>query len=279
MPPSDQLLLDNGDELHGTLEGIANDNVSFHTDVGAVNVEVGRIRAILLSSAASETRIASSGMQAWVGFRDGSRLVVDRLQIAAAKFEVTAMGQAFRGAASSIVFLQPVGGRAVYLSDVAPLEHHQRPFLDSAGGHAAKAIRWPCRNDRNVAGGRLRCNGRVYLKGIGVHSAAQLVYDISPRPLREGQGVSAVDGRAASPTRFEAEIAIDDLTAGQGSVQFRVSVDGQQKYASPIVRGGHAPLPVSVDIRGGKRLELTVDYADNADVQDHANWLNARVEY
>jgi endo-alpha-N-acetylgalactosaminidase len=77
--------------------------------------------------------------------------------------------------------------------------------------------------------------------------------------------------------RFEAALGIDDSTGGRGSVQFRVLVDGQEKYASPIVRGGDAPLPVSVDITGAQKLELVVDYADRADVLDHADWLNARV--
>ena len=34
---------------------------------------------------------------------------------------------------------------------------------------------------------------------------------------------------------------------------------------------------VSVDVTGAKTLELLVDYADRADQQDHANWLDARL--
>jgi hypothetical protein len=60
-------------------------------------------------------------------------------------------------------------------------------------------------------------------------------------------------------------------------VIFRVLVDGQERFASPTVRGGDAPLPVSVDIRGAKKLELVVDYADRGDVLDHADWLDARI--
>jgi hypothetical protein len=77
--------------------------------------------------------------------------------------------------------------------------------------------------------------------------------------------------------RFEAELGIDDSTGGRGSVQFRVLVDGREKFASPIVRGGDAPLPISVDVTDAQKLELVVDYADRAEVLDHANWLNARL--
>ena len=80
-----------------------------------------------------------------------------------------------------------------------------------------------------------------------------------------------------APKRFQAELGIDDSTAGRGSVQFRVLVDGQEKFISPTIRGGQPPVPVSVDVAGAKKLELVVDYADRADVLDHADWLNARL--
>jgi hypothetical protein len=60
-------------------------------------------------------------------------------------------------------------------------------------------------------------------------------------------------------------------------VVFRVLVDGHERFASPILRGGDAPVPVSVDVRGAKKLELMVDYADRGDVLDHADWLDARL--
>ena len=69
----------------------------------------------------------------------------------------------------------------------------------------------------------------------------------------------------------------DDQAEGGGSVGFRVFVDGQVRYASPVVRGGQAPLPISVDVAGAKRLDLVVDFADRADQVDHADWLDARL--
>jgi hypothetical protein len=78
-------------------------------------------------------------------------------------------------------------------------------------------------------------------------------------------------------TRFEAHVGIDDSTGRRGSVIFRVLVDGQERFTSPILRGGDAPVPVSVDVRGAKKLELIVDYADRGDVLDHADWLDARL--
>jgi hypothetical protein len=92
-----------------------------------------------------------------------------------------------------------------------------------------------------------------------MHSASRLSYALT-KPYR----------------RFQAELAIDDQ-AGGGSVGFRVFVDGQVRHASPIVRGGQPPVPVSVDIADAKRIDLVVDFADRADELDHADWLNARL--
>lgn len=268
---SDRLLLDNGDELTGLVSSIANDTVTFDTSVGAVPVAVARIVAIIFNPAlrspnlnprpvAAPSVADARSSRAWAGFRDGSRLLATQLVVEGQWAKLTAAGQSFAASSASLVFLQPLGGRAVYLSDLKPAAYRQTPFLD---------LPWPYQPDRNVTGGLLRCGDRLYLKGLGVHSAARLEYEISPLPLGEGQGVRA--------KRFEAELGIDDSTAGQGSVQFRVVVDGQEKYASPILRGGNPPLPVSVDLSGGKKLELVVDYADRADVLDHADWLNTRI--
>jgi hypothetical protein len=143
-----------------------------------------------------------------------------------------------------------------YLSDLKPSGYQYIPFLD---------LTWPYRTDRNVLGSQLRAGGRLALKGLGMHSAARLTYDLD-KPYRA----------------FAAAAAIDDQTAGRGSALFRVYADDgsgqwQLKYESPIVRGGAAPVPISVDLAGVKRLSLLVDFADHGDEQAHADWLNARL--
>jgi len=316
---SDRLLLDNGDELTGLFGGMADGVVQWTTDVGPVKVKLNRVVAVLFNPALKrKLPPRQHQMQAWVGLSDGSRLLAAQLSLDADLAKITAAGETFTAQPSSLVFLQPLGGRAIYLSDLKPSEYHQTPYLN---------LTWPCRADRNVTGSLLRCNRRLYLKGLGVHSAARLVYDLSPRPqaeqkpgarqgneeisprpqagegqgdsketsprpLGEGPGVRA-DGAEISPRpqagegpgvradstpkRFEALLGLDDSTQNQGSVQFRVLLDGQEKFKSPVLRGGDPPQPISIDIAGGKKLELILDYADRADVLDHADWLDARL--
>jgi hypothetical protein len=275
--------LNNGDELTGRLLGFADGVVKFETDVGPIDVKAGRIAAIVFRGIEPRATDDADALRVWTGFTDGSRLLADSIAIEAKKAKLTVAGRTFAAPRSSLVFLQPIGGRAIYLSDVQPAEYQQTPYLD---------LKWPYRRDRSVTGSPLHCGG-VYLKGIGVHAKARLVYLLaddknsprqetavaeedkdSPRPQAgEGPGVRAV----GSFEKFATELAVDDSTGNRGSVQFRVVVDGEEKYASPVLRGGDRPISISIPIVGAEKLELIVDDADRLDVLDHADWLEARL--
>ena len=248
---SDRLILNNGDEVTGRLEQIEDKVIRLAAVVGSVDVEVHRVRALVFNPALLARR-KRQGLRAMAAFRNGSRLVAHRLVVGGQSLQIdVAEGLRWTTAAEELAGLQPLGGGVTYLSDLAVADDRQVPFLD---------LPWPYRTDRSVSGGWLRAGGRLYWKGLGVHSAARLTYLID-EPYR----------------RFEAELAIDDGTSGRGSVRFRVFVDGSPKYTSPTVRGREPPVPVSVDLSGAKRLDLVVDFADRADEKDHANWLNARL--
>jgi hypothetical protein len=247
---SDRLILDNGDEITGMVDSLENDTLHITADVGRLDVATRRIVALVFSPAVKRAR-PGAGFRAWVGLSDGSRLLAGKILLAGDSLELSAAGQTWKTAAKELVALQPLGSRAAYLSDMKPSEYRYVPYLN---------LPWPYHDDRNVTDGLLRCGGRLFVKGLGVHSAARLTYALD-QPYR----------------RFQAELGIDDSTAGRGSVLFRVFVDGRQRYASGPVRGGAAPLPVSIDLAGAKRLDLVVDYGERGDVLDHADWLDARL--
>ena len=248
---SDRVILANGDRVAGRLETIKDDTLTLETAVGPVDIEFHRARALIFNPALV-ARARQQDLRAVAGFRDGSRLVAKQLVAGGESLEITtADGLVWTTTLKTLVAILPQGGRVTYLSDLQAAGYRHVPFLE---------LTWPYRTDRNVTGGRLRCDGRLYLKGLGIHSAARLTY-LLDEPYR----------------RFQAELAVDDHTAGRGSVRFRVFLDGRQKYASGILRGGQPPLPVSIDLDGAKRLDLIVDYADRADERDHADWLNARL--
>lgn len=238
----------NGDVVRGRLLALGGADIQLETEVGPLTLALGRVSSITFPRAAAESAAAPGRMV--VGLDDGSRVLAERLAIDERGATLVSGGGAWTADLKRLVFLQPASDRVVYLSDLAPEGYRHVPFLNFA---------WNYRLDRNVLGGRLRNAGQIYLKGIGMHTASRLTF----APPEDAK-------------LFQASLAIDDAANELGSVRFRVFVDGGQKYVSPTIRGGDPPVPIEVDVSGAKRVDLVVDYADRADVQDHANWLGAR---
>ncbi len=97
---------------------------------------------------------------------------------------------------------------------------------------------------------------------------ARLTYDLDG-PYRAFAAAGAIDdqtGRSKAGAVLKGSLIPTD---GSG--------DWTLKFDSPIVRGGAAPLPIAVDLAGAKRISLLVDFADQGDVQAHADWLNSRL--
>jgi hypothetical protein len=232
----------------------------------AVVIPAVKVTAVIFRAATSLAPL-TRGVSVWLGFTDGSLV---RATSFAAKdgvlsFVLTAGGQmktmtalrddADRSVWQALTYVEPVSPRVSWLSDLTPLGYKHIPFL---------SIERPFGADRNVLGSRIRVRGNLCRKGLGLPTAARLAYDVS------------------GYRKLEAEIAIDDQAALQGSVVFKVLVETssnewQVAYESPIVRGGNAPLPVSVDLNGASRLALLTDFADRGDECDWADWLYARL--
>jgi len=148
-------------------------------------------------------------------------------------------------------------GSFQFLSDLTPADTGPS---DLFGGRQGLGMRYPVQVDRNYAGHVLRTGGQAFARGLGVHAPSRLTWEL--------------DG-AWKSLRMRA--GLDDSALGgtyQGSVVFRVYVDGEVRWASPLVRGGEGPLSVPrVDLGGARSLTLEVDPASEAFFCDRANWL------
>ena len=248
---SDRLFLENGDELRGRFVALTQDAVEFEAAIGPLTVELERVVALTFDPSLRGKPIATK-RRVLVGFADGSTIAANSISNVDGRTEITILnGSRLAALEAEPVFLQPLVGQVEYISDLRSATYRHIPYL---------GVPWEYRLDANVDGTRLRAGGKLYLKGVGMHSAARLTWQID-KPYR----------------RFEADLAIDDQTEGRGSVVFRVFSGSREIYKSLVVRGGEKPLPISVDIRNARQLSVVVDYADRADVLDHADWLNARL--
>ncbi len=208
---SDEAILTNGDRITGRFQAIGDTTVKLESTVGPVELQRHRIRALIFNPSLLH-RASPAGLRSLAGFADGSRLTAEGLELDAGSLAITLPGGlTWATAAEELVFLQPLGGRSVYLSDLKSDGYRHVPFLD---------LSWSSRVDRNAIGGWLRARDRIYARGLGMHSASRITY--------------LADGQYA---RFDALLAVDDSAGRRGSVRFRVFVDGNPEYTSPTVRG------------------------------------------
>src|SRR5262249_47929596 len=127
----------------------------------------------------------------------------------------TLFGAAVSIPAKDLVALYVFQGRAVYLSDLKPRRYEHTPYLDVA---------WPYVADGSVAGRMLRVGGSVYDKGLGLHSASRLTYDL-----------------AGGYRRFEALVGLDDRSGRGGSARVQVLLDGKATAFDREVTGRGGP--------------------------------------
>lgn len=275
----DRLLLQGGETIGGTLlaapssgrfaaEGVKPGSEVFQIirpgeaeplTIPAAKVVAFRAALPLASRAAIGT--------AWLGFGDGSLLSARSIAVKGDEVVITlaagaSLATTFAGRDNpehkiwdAIDFIQPTSKRVTWLSELKPLGYKQIPFL---------SISRPLGIDRSVLGSRLRAAGATWPHGLGMPSTSRVAYDV------------------AGYRKFEAELALDDAANLQGSVIFRVLLEStpnewKPAYESPIVRGGDAPLPISIDLKGATRMALIVDFSDRGDECDWANWLQARL--
>jgi hypothetical protein len=251
---SDRVWTRDGDVFSGALTSISATSVTIDRAGASFDVPTADVRTIALD--ASLTVVAEPAQRGvWCGLADGSRLLAQNVTTTAGNVQIEHAGVSTLSVpVAQIVWLLPLrtGTGITYVSDLEPTEYVHVPLLGRD---------WPYRLDISVAGTPLRAGGRRYVKGLGLHSASRLSYDL-----------------AGQYRRFESLVAIDEhVAAGGGSVVFRVRADGKVVYESLTLRSGDPPQPVSVDVTGAQRITLEVDYADRGHVLDRADWLGARL--
>lgn len=113
---------------------------------------------------------------------------------------------------------------------------------------------------RTVNGGPISLAGQDYARGVGTHALSEIYIEL--------------DGGAE---RFTGLAGVVDDTSDVGTVRVSAWVDGQQRAQSDVLRRGHEPFAVDVDLRGARLLRLVIDDAGDSNHSDHAAWAEARL--
>ncbi len=102
--------------------------------------------------------------------------------------------------------------------------------------------------------------GKRYLRGLGTHATARIVYDLGGK-YRRFQTWAGAD-QATYPT-----------------ITMEVRVDGRSVWRSGLLTRDSPAGRVDVDVRGAQRLELLVGDGGNGIGGDHADWADAMLLY
>ncbi|RDY26734.1 DUF5011 domain-containing protein [Romboutsia weinsteinii] len=104
----------------------------------------------------------------------------------------------------------------------------------------------------------------TYERGIGAHSNATIVYDLSDKEY----------------DFFSAYVGVDRAMHGTvGSVQFEVYVDNQKAFDSGVMNSRDAQKYVEVSIAGAKELKLVVKDGGNGIGSDHASFGDTKLHF
>lgn len=142
------------------------------------------------------------------------------------------------------------------LSASAPVEVQEWSAL--APG---EQVLFPWRAGLAVAGGPLSLSGVLATSGLGVHAHARLVFEVPPGSTRLRVGVGVTDDVLSLPA--------------QGSVTFRVSVDGESVAVVGPLTAGAAPEVLRLQgLRAGARVELLADAGGDDEAGDRAAWID-----
>lgn len=248
---ADLVVLTNGERTVDQLLGLDGAFVELDRSGNPIKLDRRRVRAIGLDPDLTSFP-ETPGLRLVFRFRDGSRVTA----IAAVQVEGDALRLRLPWQADLTVPLGEIcrcdvfGPHVQSLAERKPVAVAHTPFLSE---------HWQLVPNRNVWRGPLRVRGREFATGLGMHSQTIARFAIQPgdRELRTVVG-------------------IDDEAVPRGSARFRVAVDGRDVWTSPELTSQSEPLVVPpVRLTGGRELTLIVDFGEQADVSDYADWCDA----
>ncbi|OME87853.1 hypothetical protein BK120_00535 [Paenibacillus sp. FSL A5-0031] len=122
------------------------------------------------------------------------------------------------------------------------------------------------KKDKSLDGNAIRLmgsNGAItYEKGFGVHAESRIIFDISDKNYESFNALVGVDQEMTKSSSY-------------ADVEFKVLVDGAEKFASGQMKLTDVAKPVDVNVVGSSIVELVVTQSDSDNSEDHASWANA----
>ena len=236
--------------VRGRLERMGADAGTFAFDGRSRSFQTAKIYGVVLAVGVAGSKEQSLPLT--VSLADGSRFTARPVRTEAdGLILATSIGATTAVTFEELLTIDVRSDRVVSLSSLP---------VDTVRAEGLLHKPWPFKLDTNVAGGPIILGGRSFDRGLGMHSLTELRFDLS-----------------GDYESLAATIGIDDAVRPRGSVVFRVTGDGETLFDSGTVTGRDEPRNILVTLSGVKRMTLIVDYGDEMDLSDHADWAGARL--
>jgi hypothetical protein len=237
-------------EIAGQLRGWQQQQLRFAYENEEHSIAADRLQAIVLAARPNKKR-DNSAVQI-VNLIGGDVASGALESIADGELTLrTAWGDQWKLPIEGIVDIGTRNGNVVYLSDLEPSHVEQTPYF----GHIMTY-----RRDHSLDGGQLKMKGKMYAKGLAVHSRCVLSYDL--------------DSQFA---KFKTTLGFDEAAGTRGRVAYRVLADGKELFGKPDLRADEEPQAIEVSLNGAKELTLEIDFGEDEDVGDRVIWADARL--
>lgn len=233
--------------LRGRVLGLREGVLSFAStlDPAPLALPLAEVRAVRLGAPGGPQR----GLRLRAGL-DPARPPLDLVLVAGRPALAAAPAVVIAAARLGSLPLRVEGGRRVYLSDVKP----SRLREDGAFG-----VVWPHVRDGAIGGGPLLLGGTRFAKGLTVHAAAELAWDL-----------------AAGFQRLRVRVGIADQLLPEGDCLASLSGDGRELWRSRL-RGGEPPRALDLDLGGVRELVLRLELGERHDIGDHVVLADAQL--
>jgi alpha-galactosidase len=143
----------------------------------------------------------------------------------------------------------------------SPALRAETVWVDTLDLSLVRQMTGTAKANRSVTGEPLAIGGKEYARGVGTHADSWLFIDLP-----------------GGATRFKAAVGINDGAGDAAGVKFRVVGDRKTLYESDVLRVRDTAAEVDVDVTGVRTLVLVVDDFDDRDLEDKADWADARIE-
>jgi alpha-galactosidase len=140
--------------------------------------------------------------------------------------------------------------------------HSQTLWLDEIQVSLMEAGWGESKAKFSVEGNTLKVNNKTFTRGIGTHAVSKIMFNL------QNCGI-----------RFTALAGVDDESGNQASVEFIILGDQKMLWQSGLMKKGDEAKKIDISLKGVEKLALLVTDAGDGINYDHADWLNAAIEY